>query len=70
MTNDKAQVKALGDKIGYGNMMHLASELWKEYLAKTIFPTSGAYVPVIVTKHKGKKVVILDGDMFVLGKKV
>lgn len=27
------RVKELGEKIGYGNMMQLASDLWREYLS-------------------------------------
>lgn len=70
MVNDKEQVRTLGEKIGYGQMMDLASDLWKASLVKAGYPTDGAFVPVILTKHKGKSVVIVDGDMFLLGKKI
>lgn len=32
MTNEEKLVKELGDQIGYGNMMHLASKIWKNML--------------------------------------
>lgn len=32
--DDKDDVRELGDQIGFGNMMHLASECWRESLAK------------------------------------
>jgi hypothetical protein len=42
-----AEVKKLGSQIGYGNMMHIASDLWKEYLKEKGFPESGAFVPAL-----------------------
>lgn len=45
-------VKQLGEQIGYGNMMYIASELWKIELKRSGFPTSGAFVPVLQSDIK------------------
>ncbi|TXK52351.1 hypothetical protein FVR03_01155 [Pontibacter qinzhouensis] len=42
---EAAQVKELGDRIGYGHMMHLASALWRKMLVEKGWPASGATVP-------------------------
>lgn len=42
---DKAQVKALGRDIGYGNIMNLASECWREFLEASGHPSGGEFVP-------------------------
>jgi hypothetical protein len=42
---DREAVKQLGDQIGYGNMMYLASELWKELMIATGDPTTAGFVP-------------------------
>lgn len=44
---EKEQVKILGEVIGYGNMMQLASELWKEMMQKRNEPVSGVFVPAL-----------------------
>lgn len=41
------QVKELGEKIGYGHLMSLASALWRESLEKSHTPVVGAFVPTI-----------------------
>jgi len=41
------QVKILGQKIGYGNLMTMASALWRHDLKKNNLPTSGAFVAKI-----------------------
>ena len=38
-------VKELGEKIGYGNMMSIASALWRKSLKENGYPISGAFVP-------------------------
>lgn len=38
-------VKALGDQIGYGNMMNIASALWRDMLEKSGAPKIGAHIP-------------------------
>ena len=40
-------VKALGDEIGYGHLMSLASALWRKKLKETGVPESGAFVPMV-----------------------
>lgn len=39
------EVKELGEKIGYGNMMSIASALWRKSLKEKDYPISGAFVP-------------------------
>ncbi len=49
--NIKSEVKAvkeLGDEIGYGHLMALASALWRKSLKEKGFPESGAFVPTIL----------------------
>jgi hypothetical protein len=43
--NEIDAVKELGDKIGYGNMMDIASALWRRLLKKSGAPTEGAFIP-------------------------
>ena len=38
-------VKKLGDRIGYGNMIALASSLWRKLLKESGVPESGAFIP-------------------------
>ncbi len=38
-------VKQLGDQIGYGHLMALASALWRQTLKEKGYPTIGAFVP-------------------------
>lgn len=46
------QVKILGEEIGYGQMMTLASELWKKSLKEKGYSETGAFVPKIETKQR------------------
>ena len=41
-------VKKLGDEIGYGNLMNIASALWRDMLKKTGTPIEGAFVPTCI----------------------
>ena len=45
MDNDIDKVKSLGEQIGYGNMMTIASALWRKSLREKGYPESGAFVP-------------------------
>lgn len=49
-------VKALGERIGYGNMMSIASALWannlKDKYDLPINESSGAFVPVCIFQLK------------------
>jgi len=47
MMDEKELVRQLGEQIGYGNMMHLASECWEDYFNKIGYPTSGVFVPAL-----------------------
>ena len=40
-------VKKLGDVIGYGNMMSIASALWCLHMKELNLPTAGAFIPTI-----------------------
>lgn len=53
-------VKALGDTIGYGHLMNLASALWRQKMREENLPISGAFVPAIsffLEKGSYKKMV-------------
>jgi len=39
------EVKELGEKIGYGNMMSIASALWRKFAKEKGYPISGSFVP-------------------------
>jgi hypothetical protein len=51
ITNLKAEVKAvkeIGELIGYGHLMSLASALWRKALKEKGYPESGAFVATIL----------------------
>jgi hypothetical protein len=45
-------VKQLGESIGYGNMMDIASALWAEKLEKSVGTSEGAFIPTILQDIK------------------
>ena len=45
-------VKCLGDQIGYGNMMTLASALWAKLLIDKGLQDGGAFYPTILSNMK------------------
>lgn len=47
-------VKKLGEKIGYGNLMSIASGLWSVDLQKKYGTSSGAFIPVCIYDVKKK----------------
>lgn len=47
MKNEILLVKELGDQIGYGNLMTIASAIWRKKLKDSGTPVSGAFVPTI-----------------------
>jgi len=47
ITNEIMQVKQLGDNVGYGHIMMIASALWRKKLRDSGEPTCGAFVPRI-----------------------
>ena len=44
---EQEEVKALCDRIGYGNVMSIASEQWKEMMIKNGHPVTGVFIPVL-----------------------
>ena len=46
------EVKRLGDQIGYGNMMQIASALWAKMLIDEGWQDSGAFYPTILSNMK------------------
>ena len=54
-----AAVKLVGEKIGYGNLMSIASALWRRDLRENGIPESGAFYPVcpdFVDKEVAKEI--------------
>lgn len=49
MKEEILKTKELGDKIGYGNLMMIASALWRKSLLENYGVSSGAFVPRIDT---------------------
>lgn len=47
-------VHRLGEQIGYGNMMDIASALWANSLERDYGITSGAFIPTIAGMMKKK----------------
>jgi len=45
-------IKALGEMIGYGNIMDIASILWAEQLKRDGLPDSGAFYATIISEIK------------------
>ncbi len=41
------KLKELGDEIGYGHLMSLASALWRQSLQEKGYPVSGAFIPAL-----------------------
>jgi len=51
VTNLKSEVKLvqeIGEQIGYGHLMSLASALWRKSLKDKNYPEIGAFVPTIL----------------------
>jgi hypothetical protein len=59
-------VKELGERIGYGNMMTLASALWRKNLKDSGYPEIGAFVPTIypLLTNEGKKIVDRENPVY------
>ena len=51
-------VKQLGEAIGYGNMMALATALWRKSLRDKGYPQSGAFIATIygLLDEEGKRI--------------
>lgn len=50
--NEIQQVKALGELIGYGNLMDIASILWAKKLQDDGYDNIGAFYPMILPEIK------------------
>lgn len=50
--NQILQVKALGEVIGYGNIMDIASILWAQRLINDGYDDIGAFYPMILPEIK------------------
>lgn len=50
--NEVIAVKELGQKIGYGYLMHLAAAMWRHTLRQEGVPDTGAFVAVAVDEIK------------------
>lgn len=48
-------IKQMGDEIGYGQLMSLASALWRAKLKETNTPVSDAFIPTIIDFLKGEE---------------
>lgn len=48
---ERKLVKQLGDEIGYGNLMSLASEIWKEYSPRDAFTVGPCAVAMVPCGH-------------------
>ena len=48
MNGDEYAVQLLGEDIGYGAVMSIASRQWRQYLIDLGISDSGAFVPVII----------------------
>lgn len=44
---DVLEVKELGDRIGYGHLMTIASALWRKLLKDNGVPETGTFIPTI-----------------------
>lgn len=59
MKEDILKVKELGDKIGYGNLMCIASAIWKKQLTEEYGLPDGAFIPAGKFMVKSKYADIL-----------
>jgi hypothetical protein len=57
-------VRTLGEAIGYGQLMCLASALWRDGLQERGYPVSGAFVPALRDFiHEKEALDITDRDI-------
>lgn len=62
MTNDIKSVKEIGEKIGYGHLMSLASSLWRKSLKEQGYPIVGAFVPTCIPFVKKEHMEMHEND--------
>ena len=64
-------VKFIGEQIGYGNMMTIASALWRNKLKESGIPEGGAFIPTLPCAVKdgewsrimNKEIKLYDGEL-------
>lgn len=49
MSYDVKLVKTIGEEIGYGHLMSIASSLWRESMRDKGYPISGVFVPTCIS---------------------
>lgn len=54
MNKDVKEVEALGNRIGYGHLMNIASALWRKSLIDKAYPVMGAFYPTCICFIKKK----------------
>lgn len=63
--NDYETVKKLGDAMGYGHLMSMASAIWKAKLREGGGPEEGAFVPTISYFIKDEyQDTLKDGELY------
>lgn len=62
---EEEEIRSMCEKYGYGQVMSVASVLWKEYMESNNMPTSGVFVPTLASdirkdkkKHYMKMIII------------
>lgn len=60
--NQIKTVKEIGEQIGYGHLMFLASSLWRKSLIEKGYPESGAFVPTLIAFIKEERRNFPEGE--------
>jgi len=61
LAKEVIMVKEIGEKIGYGHLMELASALWRKSLKDKGLPESGAFIPSISEYGENPERKMYDG---------
>lgn len=56
-------VKQLGQEIGYGHLMSLASAHWRAHIKEDGYPESGAFIPTLIDYLQGEEKEIIEKEM-------
>lgn len=59
-------IKELGEEIGYGNLMWIASALWERSLKDNNYPTTGVFRPTLkcLMNEDGQQMSVVDSLMY------
>jgi len=59
-------VKELGENLGYGHLMSIASSLWTEALKEKGYPTEGVFVPTCLSfiKERHREMTIRKSEHY------